>query len=234
MARFARVVAVDAAHHVTQRGDARQFLLATDAERRVYRDLLRQAVRVHALSVIGYSLMSNHVHVVAIPRQAEDLAETLQRVHGRYASSWNAAHASSGHAWQGRFYSCPMDEGHLWSALRYTERNPVRAGLVKEAAQWSWSSAAAHCGSASPDAILEMERWQRRWTPEEWVEFLAVAESHSDLTALRQCTHTGRPLGTPDFVVALEKSTSRPLAPRRAGRHRKSPADSPPPLGFAA
>jgi REP element-mobilizing transposase RayT len=53
MARFARVVAVGATHHVTQRGNGRQFLLAGDAERMVYLDLLRQAARVHALSVVG-------------------------------------------------------------------------------------------------------------------------------------------------------------------------------------
>jgi REP element-mobilizing transposase RayT len=61
MARLARVVAVDVPHHVTQRGNARQFILASDAERMVYLDLLRQAVQLHGLSVIGYCLMSNHM-----------------------------------------------------------------------------------------------------------------------------------------------------------------------------
>jgi hypothetical protein len=41
VARLARVVAVDVAHHVTQRGNARQLILASDAERMVYVDLLR-------------------------------------------------------------------------------------------------------------------------------------------------------------------------------------------------
>ena len=62
MPRIARVVIADVAHHVTQRGNGRQFLLATDAERLVYLDLLRQAVREHALGVLGYCLMLNHVH----------------------------------------------------------------------------------------------------------------------------------------------------------------------------
>jgi putative transposase len=51
----------------------------------------------------------------------------------RYAIYWNAAHQSSGHAWQGRYYSCTLDRVHLWEALRYTELNPVRAGLASEA-----------------------------------------------------------------------------------------------------
>src|SRR5262249_39603399 len=142
VARLARVVAVDVAHHVTQRGNARQFILASDGERMVYLDLLRKAVEFHPLSVIGYCLMSNHVHLVVIPRKAEALAEALKQAHGRYAAYWNAVHASSGHVWQGRFYSCPLDSRQLWEALRYAELNPVRAGLVQQAELWPWSSAA--------------------------------------------------------------------------------------------
>src|SRR5215472_6885515 len=95
MARLARVVAVDVAHHVTQRGNARQFILASDSERMVYLDLLRQAVQLHPLSLIGYCLMSNHVHLVVIPRKAEALATALKQAHGRYAAYWNAMHASA-------------------------------------------------------------------------------------------------------------------------------------------
>jgi REP-associated tyrosine transposase len=151
VARLARVVAVDVAHHVAQRSNARQFILASDAERAVYLDLLRQAVQLHPISLIGYCLMSNHVHLVVIPRKAKALATALKRAHGRYAAYWNAAHASSGHVWQGRFYSCPLDSGHLWEALGYAELTPVRAGLVPHAELWRWSSAAAHCGKAEPD-----------------------------------------------------------------------------------
>jgi len=224
MARFARVVVEGAAHHVTQRGNGRQFLLASDSERMVYLDLLRQAVRLHGVSVIGYCLMSNHVHLLLIPHQAEALAKALKATHGRYAAYWNAAHTTSGHAWQGRFYSCPMDEGHLWPALRYTERNPVRAGLVKEAAGWNWSSAAAHCGSGEPDLCLAMERWRRRWTPKTWRQYLEEGESESELRDLRRSTYTGRPLGSEGFVAHLEAKTQRRLAAQKGGRPRRTAA----------
>jgi len=80
-----RVVVAEVAHPVTQRGNGRQFLLATDSERRVYLDLLRQAVQVEGLAVAGYGLMSSHVHRVVIPRRAEALAVALKQTHGRYA-----------------------------------------------------------------------------------------------------------------------------------------------------
>jgi putative transposase len=110
--------------------------------------------------------------------------------------------------------------------LRYVELNPVRAAMVIAAEQWRWSSAAAHCGAGGPDALLEMARWRKRWTTAEWREHLAAGESSADATALRQYTHTGRPLGSAEFVAALERSTLRPLLPRKAGRPKKPLPDS--------
>src|SRR5579871_6903054 len=121
--------------------------------------------------------MSNHVHLIVVPHRADSLALALKNTHGRYASYWNAAHQSSGHVWQGRFYSCPLDDAHLWEALRYAELNPLRAGLVAAAEQWRWSSAAAHCGAALPEALLEMELWRKRWTAADWRHYLMAGES---------------------------------------------------------
>ena len=221
MERLPRVVAVGVPHHVTQRGNARQVILVTDADRTIYLELLRQYCGLHQLSLLGYCLMSNHVHLIAVPRHAEALAQALKHAHGRYATYWNAQQFSSGHVWQGRFYSCPLDEAHLWSALRYTELNPVRAGLVKAASQWKWSSAAAHCGAALPHPMLEMERWTKRWTAGEWRHYLEQAESAADLGALRRATHTGRPLGASEFVTDLETITARRLKPQKGGRPKK-------------
>ena len=164
MARLARIAIVNIPHHVTQRGNARQFLLASDAERLVYLQLLRRYVQLHELALLGYCLMSNHVHLIVVPRRLGALALALKNAHGRYASYWNAAHQSSGHVWQGRFYSCPLDDAHLWIALRYAERNPVRAALTSDAEGWEWSSAGAHCGSTDVDPCLDMEAWSRRWS----------------------------------------------------------------------
>lgn len=127
--------------------------------------------------------------------------------------------------WQGRYYSCPLDEPHLWEALRYTELNPVRAGLVAESESWIWSSAAAHCASAPNPSWLALEQWQAHWTAESWRAFLRTNEDESALAAIRLSTHTGRPLGTAEFVRALERSTQRPLAPRKRGRRRRAVAD---------
>jgi putative transposase len=113
MARLPRVVIVDIPHHVTQRGNARQVILASDADRVTYLELLREYSQFYALSVLGYCLMSNHVHLIVIPQTTQALSQSLKQAHGRYAAYWNAQQSSTGHVWQGRFYSCPLDESHL-------------------------------------------------------------------------------------------------------------------------
>ena len=221
MARLPRVVIVDVPHHVTQRGNARQVIFDDDADRITYLELLRQYSENYGLSLLGYCLMSNHVHLVVVPHALDALAQSLKQGHGRYAAYWNARRSGTGHVWQGRFYSCPLDEAHLWRALRYVELNPVRAGMAVDAGSWRWSSAAAHCGLGGADLRLDMERWSNRWTVSEWREFLGEVASDAEVAELRRSTHTGRPLGSAEFVAALEALTSRPLAPRKGGR----PAD---------
>ena len=124
-------------HHVTQRGNNRQDVFFVDDDRRVYLELLAQQAPRFGLSVQGYCLMTNHVHL---------LAKTLGRTHFLYTQYVNRLHGRSGHLWQNRFYSCALDEPQQWAALGYVERNPVRARLVRLAWRYEWSSAAAHCG----------------------------------------------------------------------------------------
>ena len=109
--------------------------------------------------------MSNHVHLIAVPERDDSLRLALKHTHGRYAAYFNARCASSGHVWQGRYYSCPLDLPHLWAALRYTELNPVRAGMVEDPDAYPWSSAAAHCGGNHPDAALDMQLGGRHGPP---------------------------------------------------------------------
>jgi putative transposase len=217
MARLARIAAVNIPYHVTQRGNARQVILSTDEERAVYLELLRKNIRLHKLQLLGYCLMSNHIHLVAVPRESDSLAQALKQTHGRYATYWNATYGSSGHVWQGRFYSCPLDNDHLWIALRYVERNPVRAGMVKEACAWPWSSAATHCGGSLLDS-LDLQLWNKRWSAVTWREYLGEAENKSQIEAIRRSTHTGRPLGGEDFVHSLEEATQRKLTAQKGGR----------------
>jgi putative transposase len=221
MPRLARVICLGLPHHITQRGNAQQFILQSDEGRTVYLDLLRKSVELHEIEIIGYCVMSNHVHLVAIPNQADAMGLALKWTHGRFASYWNATHSSSGLVWQGRYYSCPLDEEHLWEALRYWELNPVRACMVARAEDWGWSSAAVHCGLKIAESWLETELRRNRWCVASWRNFLDAGESPAKLVAIRHSTHTGRPLGSADFLCAVEKQTKRSLVLQKPGPQPK-------------
>jgi putative transposase len=172
MARLARVVAADTPHHVTQRGNARREVFYSDNDRLVYLSLLQHHSKVARLEILGYCLMSNHVHLITVPRAPDALARALHHTHGRYAIYLNSRMAATGHVWQGRYYSCPLDVGHLWEALRRTELNPLRASMVRCASDWPWSSAAVHCGAAPVAPWLDIDLWGRRWSTDDWRTYL--------------------------------------------------------------
>jgi putative transposase len=185
--------------------------------------LLQECSRLYGLNILGYCLMRNHVHLIALPRRLDSMPRVLRCVHGRYAAYLNARRAVSGHVWQGRYYSCPMDENHLWTALRYIEHNPVRAQIADQAESYPWSSARVHCNEGYSDDLVDLEMWRNRWNAEEWREFLACASGvGEEAEHIRRHTHNGRPLGSPDFVRQLEQGTGRLLTPRKGGRPRES------------
>jgi putative transposase len=175
MPRRPRIVIPGAPHHVTQRGNNRQPVFLSPDDRRLYLELLgRHAGRCGA-RVLAYCLMTNHVHLVAVPEQEDSLAEAFGRTHSEYALALNQAEGRSGHVWQNRFFSCPMSGSHLLNAVRYVELNPVRARLAAVAWEWPWSSARAHAKAGVLDTLLSCH-WTGyfgRWDHTGWKEILA-------------------------------------------------------------
>jgi len=120
---------VGCGHHITQRGNNRADVFFLDDDRRVYLELLAEQADKYGLEVVRYCLLTNHVHLVAIPHAEEALAQAVGRTHFRYSQYVNRLHGRSGHLWQGRFYSCALDERHFWQALKYVELNPVWSSI---------------------------------------------------------------------------------------------------------
>jgi len=87
------------------------------------------------------------------------------------------------------------------------------------------SSGAAHRGRVQPDAALAMEVWRERWNEWTWRGYLAAQVTEEEITALRQCTYSGRPLGTREFIDALEKCLQRRLAQQKGGFPKKKAVD---------
>lgn len=209
------------AHHITQRGNNRQDVFFVDDDRRVYLELLREEGVKYGLDILGYCLMGNHVHIVGIPGAEDSLARAVGRAHFRYTQYINRFHKRCGHLWQGRFYSCALDDRHFWLAMRYVELNPVRAKLCRKPWRYEWSSAAVHVDREGRSELLDLSRWYDMISDEQWRKELNAGIDEIELGRLRANTHTGRPLGSDSFLSKLEKLLGRRVRPLPVGRPTK-------------
>ena len=203
-------------HHVTQRGNQKANVYRDEQDRKVYSRLLQERSNHYSIDILSYCLMTNHIHLVVVPHRKDSLSRGLRDAHGFYAVYFNRKYNLTGHFWQGRFYSCVLDEVGLWCAVRYVERNPVRAGMVTRAELYRWCSAAAHCGLREDPLLSE-------WFPPKgptlnWSAWLASEEAKDELESLREKTKTGRPWGSETFIDQLESKLGRPLKPQKGGR----------------
>jgi putative transposase len=222
MSRLSRVVVPGLPHHITARGNGRQATFRSDPDRSVYLDMLRQNRRQFGLSIRAYCLMPNHIHLLAVPERADSMARTLGRTHADCARYWNARRGSCGHVWQARYYSCPIEDGHVWVVAQYVEKNPVRAGLVDDADSWPWSSALAHLTGRDRSGLLDMATWTADYDSIRWRRVLETSvDDEAWHLRLKEATLTGRPFGSDGFVGKLEGALGCRLRPRSAGRPRK-------------
>ncbi len=218
MARLARVVVPGIPHYVTQRGNRRQRTFFSDADRRMYMELMAEWCERCGVEVWAYCLMPNHVHLIAMPSRADGLRLAIGEAHRRYTQHVNLRKGWRGHLWQGRFASFPMDDPYLLTAACYIELNPVRARLVTEAPEYLWSSAAAHLRGCN-DGLVKVEPLLA--LTGDWGELLTVPLPTDSWDAFRRHERTGRPLGGEGFVAHLENTLGRVLKPQRPGRRRK-------------
>lgn len=213
MARISRIVIPKIPHHVTQRGVRSIDIFSNDNDRKQYLSLIKMMGQRYGLTFLGYCLMNNHVHFIVIPKGKDSLASGIGEAHRRYTLIKNRDENVKGHLFQERFYSCPLDSKHTISALRYVERNPVRANMVKQAWQYDWSSAKLHVGMSSKDKLVSNNILD--YTPHEWRSMLKK-EPH-EINYIRKSYKTGRPCGEMKFFVKIKKITGKDFTPKKSG-----------------
>jgi len=221
MARIARVVVPGFPHHVIQRGNRRQLVFFSDEDRRTYLNLLTENARKAGITLWAYCLMDNHVHFVAVPREKGSLAKGFGLTHKKYTRFINFREDWRGYLWQGRFQSFPLHLQYLYAAIRYVERNPVRAALVRKPEEYAWSSARAHIKNINDPLISDFFLTSGI---NDWAGFLNEEDNEKQNETFRLHSRTGRPLGDDVFLEKLEKTTGMVLRKQRPGPTSNSPA----------
>jgi putative transposase len=166
--------------------------------------------------------MPNHVHLVLTPTTSEGLAREIGETHRQYTGFINARARWTGHLFQGRFSSVPLDEAHLVAAARYVALNPMRARLVACAEEWAWSSARAHLAGRDDGLVRVAPLLDRIGR---FCDLIDSENGRLAFAALRASETTGRALGSSDFVATLERATGRRLRPKKLGRKPSAPTD---------
>ncbi len=201
--------------HVVQRGNNRQVCFAGEPDLKAYVNWLREGAEKFGMVVHAWVFMTNHVHILVTPQAAESVSRCMQYLGRHYVRYFNYRYQRSGTLFEGRFRSCIVQSSdYLLACQRYIELNPVRAGMVSDPADYSWSSYRAHA-LGQPAAM---------WHPHS--EYLALGDTpvariiayrrffeqqHSAqlTTDIRDALNTGLVLGNERFRAEVEALTGQ-------------------------
>jgi REP-associated tyrosine transposase len=211
MARPLRIEFPGAFYHITARGNERKPLFRHDADRQRFLAQLADAVERFHVLVHAYALMDNHYHLLAETLEA-NLARAMRQLNGDYAQHFNRIHRRVGHLFQARYKAVLVDrDTYLVELSRYIHLNPVRAGMVRCADEYPWSSARAYVGAQGAPAFLTVAevlghfgRTPRRAQPR-YREFLRdAADRQMRRSPLDQVVGQVL-LGAPDWVGGMRQ-----------------------------
>ena len=191
MPRIARQLQHGYCYHVLNRGNGKARLFLDRADYRAFVELLAGMKARYEIGLLAFCLMPNHFHLVLQARAAGAVSAAMQWAQTSYVSRFRAKYASSGHIFQGRFKSFPIqNDEHLVTVMRYVERNPVRAKLVERATDWSWSSARWRSGA---------DHWLDESPVDlgnDWAAFVNAPQTSAEIASLRSSVTRGAPFGS--------------------------------------
>jgi len=224
MARLPRLTLPGYPHHVIQRGNNRQAIFASLADYQTLLDQLRVNADKFGVAIHAYVLMTNHFHLLATPQTADALPQMMQAVGRSYVRYFNDAQGRSGTLWEGRYKSTLIQtDRYLLPCMAYIDLNPVRAGLVAQAADYAWSSHGHYIGRKTDKLVTPHPLyWELGNTPfareAAYADLVRAGVSARQQADLTQSALSGWALGEEDFVADLQKKTKRRVAKASAGR----------------
>ena len=213
MPRAARNFAGGLPHHVVARANGGARLFGGAQDYGPFIELMAAAHERRPLDVLGYCLMPNHVHLVLRPAEGRDLSRFMQWLLTAHAARLHRRRGTTGHVWQGRFKAFVIQaDDHLWTVLRYVERNALRAGLAAAAEAWPWGSLAARLAPPAPAWLVAPD------LPAGWRDWVNEPQSAAELEAVRRSVNRGAPFGEPDWAQRTAEALGLASTLRARGR----------------
>jgi len=219
MPRQARDVAAGYIYHVLNRGNRKQTVFHSQKDYIDFFEFMKKAKEKFPIKIFAYCLMPNHYHFVLMPIQSDHLGKWIHWFTTVHAGKHHFYNQTSGHIWQGRFKNIfVQDDYHFDTVIKYTERNPVRAGLVNAPSNWPWSSYKESLGEKSY-ALLDERPINLQVG---WEEFVNSPIKNTELENLRKCIKTQLPYGDEKWKKKVSEQLGIQCFPKPIGRPRKA------------
>ncbi len=188
-----------------------------------------EALEEFRCALHAYVLMTNHVHLLQTPKQAEVVARLVISLGRRCVQYVNRSFRRSGTLWDSRYKSSSIQaQTYLLACQRYVELNPVRAPMVDDPAHYRWSSYRAN-GLAQADTLLTPHALYRTLgdgDKERQSAYRALFRAPLDravIDDIRLALNQNQPLGNERFYARIEKMTGVRRVARPRGRPRREP-----------
>ena len=224
MSRLLRADVGGVVYHVINRANVRAHMFNTDKEYRQFEQILKEGQERYTMRILAYCIMPNHWHLVVYPKKDGDLSLFMGWITNTHTRRWHTAHKSigSGHLYQGRYKSFPVEtDTYLLQLIRYVERNPLRARLIKRAENWKWSSLWRREHGAVKDQKL-LSKWPIE-IPKDYLQFIHEPQTASELEYIRHSVIKSKPFGDVEWVkkisttLGLEQTLHAPGRPKKNG-----------------
>ena len=232
MARLSRVSPIGVPQHIVQRGNNRQVCFASDEDMKAYLNWLKEFSKKYLVDVHAWVLMTNHIHILCTPFEESAVSKMMQSIGRMYVRYYNYTYQRSGTLLEGRFKSSLIQsERYLLELHRYIELNPVRADIVDDPSEYSWSSYASN--SLGVETELQTPHYlylalgkTKNERLENYRQLFKAHVSAELLKEIRGSVNKGLALGNERFVTQIEELTKKRVTPRKAGRPKKKEFDA--------
>lgn len=233
MPRRARLSVAGIPWHIIQRGNNRSVCFHAEEDYRRYLDDLTEQSKRFGCAIHAYVLMTNHVHLLLTPEQADSAARLMKHLGQRYVQYVNRTYRRSGTLWEGRFRSClTQSEDYVLACYRYIELNPVRAGMVRHPRDYRWSSFHVNGDGRRDALIIPHEQYLRLARSEDSRReaYRALFKAHMEpelLSDIRDATNGNTVLGNARFAEEIARMLQRRVTRGKAGRPVKTDRQDP-------
>lgn len=201
MPRAPRVNVGNEIYHIINRANARLPIFFKEQDYLLFEYILMEAKEKFNMRILAYCLMPNHFHLVLHPKNDNDLQKFMQWVTLTHTQRWHRQNntVGTGHLYQGRYKSFLIEKDkHLLAVVRYVERNPLRAKLVKKAENWNFSSLTIRI-SKNPSRLKLLSEWPIS-EPENYISFVNTFMTEDEESNIRCSVNRGNPFGSDHWM----------------------------------